>query len=404
MDTFRSLYRYECKKIWDRKLVKISFALCLILVIVMGTVRLFGSYVVDGVTVGSTYDEIRKDQAYAQELNDRKIDQKLLEEMVEAYRKVPVTREKHYSNSPEYQKYARPYSEIFNFTIGNTNLVAMDIFEGWEPSEQELYSQRLARLEEKWRNIGLSEDEIDFWKEQENQIEKPITFQENETYNQMFLGFQTIGFIVILFLSISLSGVFPDEHSRRTDQLVLSSPMGKKKLYWAKISAGVSYAVVVTLVFFVVMAVLTFALYGGDGFNAAFQLHYRSNSDPITCGQALLIAYTNMLLVAVLISIVVMVLSELLHNSMAAMAISAGLLIASMVVVVPEHYRIISQIWNWLPWCFLTPWNVFGKYTLSVFGIHLTPWQAVPLIYTLLGVAVAWRGKSVYQHYQVSGR
>lgn len=342
MNNFGILYRYECKKILDKKLVKISFAICLALVMFMGSVKLFGSYVVDGVTVGSTYDEIRKDQAYAQELNGRKIDQETLEEMVEAYRKVPVTRDKHYSGSPEYQKYARPYSEIFNFTIGNTNLAAIDIFEGWVPSEQELYRQRMIRLEENWRNLCLSEDEIDFWREQENKIEKPITFQENETYNQMFLDLQTIGFIVILFLLISLSGVFPDEHSRKTDQLVLSSPMGKKKLYWAKISAGVSYAVVITLVFSVAMAVLIFALYGGDGFNAAFQLLYRSNSDPITCGQALLIAYANVLVVAVLISILVMVLSELLHNSMAAMAISSGLLIASMVVTIPEHYRIIS--------------------------------------------------------------
>lgn len=404
MDTFRSLYRYECQKIWNKKLVKISFAVCFALVVVMGTVRLLGSYVVDGVTLGSTYDEIRKDQAYAKKLNGRKIDQTLLNEMVDAYRKVPVTRDKHYSGSPEYQKYARPYNEIFNFTIGNTNLTAIDIFEGWEPSEQDLYTQRVTRLEETWRDIGLSETEIDFWTQRVNQIEKPITFQENETYNQMFLGLQTIGFIVILFLSISLSGVFPDEHSRRTDQLVLSSPMGKNLLYWVKISAGVSYAVAATLVFFAVMAGLTFALYGGDGFDAAFQLHYRSSSDPITCGQALLIGYANVLIVAILISILVMVLSEILHNSMAAMAISAGLLTASMVVAVPEHNRIFSQLWDWLPWCFPTPWNIFGKYTLSVFSVHLTPWQAAPIIYALLGIAAACGGKLVYERYQVSGR
>lgn len=404
MNTFGSLYVYECKKIGKRKITKISFVLCLMLVLFMGTVRLFGKFVVDGETVGSAYDEIRKDQAYARQLNGREIDQQLLEEMVTAYRKVPVTGEKHYSSAPEYEKYARPYSEIFRFVIGNTNLLASDIFEGWKPSEEDLYAGRQSWLEKVWEDVGLSESEIRFWQQREDQIEKPVVFQENEAYNQMFGGFQTVGLIVILFLSVSLSGVFPEEHSLRTDQLVLSSPMGRKQLYWAKIFAGISYAAGVTLVFSAVLTAVTFALYGSEGFNAAFQLHYRSNSDPITCGQALLIAYANMLITAVLVSVVVMILSELLHSSMEALSISTGLLIASMVVSVPEYYRVASQIWDWLPWCFLTPWNVFGKFTLPVFGIHLTPWQAVPVIYTLLCASLAWGGKMVYRRYQVVGR
>ena len=384
MNTFGSLYCYECKKIWDRKLTKVSFALCLVLVIVTGTGRLFGSYVVDGEVIGSLYDEIRVDQSYAAKLDNRAINQQLLEEMVTAYRKIPYTPEKHYSNSPEYQKYARPYSEIFNFVVGSTNLLSSDVFLNWEPNEHDLYEQRNIWLQKNRDNVKLSESEINFWQQRENKIEKPIVFQQHEGYSQMFSSYQTIAFLVILFVSIALSGIFPEEHSRRTDQLVLSSPMGRKKSYWAKITAGISYATVATLTFFTVISLLTFSLYGSEGFGAAFQLFYRSNSDPITCGQALLIAYANMLIAAILVSIVVMILSELLHSSMAALAISAGILIASMVISVPEYYRVFAQIWNWLPWCFLAPWNVFGEYTLSIFGIHLTPWQAVPIIYALL--------------------
>lgn len=404
MNTFGSLYHYECKKIWNRKLTKLSFVVCLVLVIIMGTVRLFGSYVVDGEVIGSVYDEIRVDQSYARDLNGREINQQLLEEMVTAYRKVPDTPGKHYSNSPEYQKYARPYSEIFNFVVGSTNLLPSDVFLNWEPNEQDLYEQRNIWLQKNWDDMKLSESEINFWQQRENEIEKPFVFQQHEGYSQMFFGYQTIAFLVILFVSISLSGIFPEEHSRRTDQLVLSSPMGRKKLYWAKITAGISYAAVAVLAFFAVISLLAFSLYGSEGFGAAFQLHSRSNSDPITCGQALLIAYANMLIAAIFVSIAVMILSELLHSSMAALAISAGMLIASMVVSVPEYYRGIAQIWSWLPWCFPAPWNVFGKYTLSVLGTHLTPWQAVPLIYALLSVAAAWGGKFIYQRYQVSGR
>lgn len=404
MNTFGSIYSYECKKIWDKKLVKISFVFCLIWIILSCTSTLFGRYYIDGEFIGSAYNEIRKDQAYARKLNGREIDQQLLTEMAAAYRKISYTQNKHYASSTEYQKYARSYSAICNFVVNNTDLQTTDIFKSWEPSEQDLYSQRLTELEKNWENIGLSENEMNFWKERESQIDKPITFQEHEAYGQMFSYFQTMGFLVIMFISISLSGVFPNEHRQRTDQLVLSSPMGKKKLYWAKIFAGVSYAAGITLVFFVLGAVLIFALYGSQGFNAALQLHYASNSDPITIGQAILIAYGNMLVMAVLISIAVMILSELLHSSIAALAISAGLLIAAIIAGVPQYYRSAAQIWDWLPWCFLTQWHVFEEYTLPLFGIHLTPWQAVPIIYALLSAAVAWGGKSIYDRYQVSGR
>ena len=309
MNTFGNLYCYECKKIWDRKLTKISFVLCLVLVIIMGTIRLFGSYVIDGKVIGSVYDEIRINQSYARDLTGREIDQQLLEEMVAAYRKVPDTPGKHYANSPEYQKYARPYNEIFNFVIGSTELLPADIFSNWEPNEQDLYERRNIWLQDNWDDKRLSESEINFQRQRESEIEKPIIFQQHEGYNQMFLGYQTIGFLVILFVSVALSGIFPEEHSRRTDQLVLSSPMGRKKLYWAKITAGISYAVLAVLMFFAVISLVIFTLYGSEGFGAAFQLHYRSNSDPITCGQALLIAYANMLIAAVFVSIVVMILS-----------------------------------------------------------------------------------------------
>lgn len=405
MCTFGTQYRYECKKIWDRKIVKFSLLACLLLTAVTGTVRLLGDYVVDGEVVGTVYEEIRRDQAYAKALNGRPIGQRLLEEMVTAYRKVPETPGKHYSSSQAYQTYARPYSEIFNFTVASAgNLLPSEIFQSWEPSEQDLYQRRQRWMVDVWKELKLTEGEMDFWQRQDDKIEKPIVYQEYEGYSQMFLSFQTIGFLALLFLSIALSGVFPEEHSRRTDQLILSSTMGKSTLYWAKLTAGITYAAGTVLVFFAVISALTFSLYGSDGFDAAFQLLRNSSSDPITCGQALFIAYGNLLTAALLVSVVVMVLSELLRSGMAALAISAGFMIASMVVSVPEHYRVLAQAWTWQPWCYSAPWYVFGKYTFSVFGLHFPPWQAVPVIYLFLSAAFAFGGKWIYGRYQVSGR
>ena len=99
-----------------------------------------------------------------------------------------------------------------------------------------------------------------------------------------------------------------------------------------------------------------------------------------------------------------MILSEFLHSNIATLAVSTGLLIMAMFVVVPEQYRLLAQIWDWLPWCFLTPWNVFGKYTIFIFGHYFTSWQAVPIIYLIASIIIATIGKPIYQRFQVSGR
>lgn len=67
--------------------------------------------------------------------------------------------------------------------------------------------------------------------------------------------------------------------------------------------------------------IITFALFGSEGFDAAFQLQYCRSSDAVSCGQTLLIAYDIMLVTVVLISVLVMIFSEIFHSNIVAMAI-----------------------------------------------------------------------------------
>lgn len=168
-------------------------------------------------------------------------------------------------------------------------------------------------------------------------------------------------------MSIALSGIFPEEHSRKTDQLVLSSPKGRKNLYWAKLSAGISYASGAVASLFLVSLTITFALFGSEGFDAAFQLKYYRSSDAISCGQALLIAYDIMLITVVLISVLVMILSEIFHSNIVAMAISSGILILSMFLNIPSYYRIPAQIYEWFP-AFLPEYREKRLYHFSCAG------------------------------------
>ncbi len=404
MNNFGVLYRYECKKLLSRKIVWISFSLCIITIIISLLAPFLGNYYAGGEVVDTNYNMYQTDKRYSEALNGREINRNLLEETIAAYRKIPEVPGQHYTLTDEYQQYARPYSEIFNFIRKTSGMPTSEVMLSWQPSEEDLYAKRRMWLMSLWEDLRLSKRETDFWTGREEQIKTPYVYQEHDGYSSMISSYQTVGLIVLMLIAISLSGIFADEHTRKTDQIVLCSPMGKTRLYWAKITVGISFAVISTILFFAVTFVSTICIYGSGGFQAAFQLILADNSDPITCGQAVIIAYGNMMFAAIITSVFVMVLSELLHSNIATLAISAGLLIVAMIVNVPEQYRMLAQIWDWVPWCFIAPWNVFGQYTISVFGHYLTPWQAVPMIYFASGVIIAAIGKPIYQRFQVSGR
>ena len=404
MNNFGTLYRYECKKLLGRKIVWISFSLCIAAIVISLSAPLLGDYYIDGKLIDSNYHMYLTDSGYAKAFSGREISQGLLEETITAYRKIPETPGIHYSSTEEYQRYARPYSEIFNFIRNAAGIPTSELMSSWRPREDDLYGRRKLWLLSLWDDLGLSKGEIDFWQKREARIKTPYVYEAHGGYDAIISSCQTAGLLVLTVIAICLSGMFSEEHTRKTDQIILCSPLGRTKLYWAKIAVGVSFAVINTALFFVFTSTAALCLYGTEGFHAAFQFIYAQNSDPVTCGQAVVIAYGNMTSAAVITSIIVIVLSELLRSNIAALAVSTGLLITAMIIAVPEQYRVLAQIWAWLPWCFLTPWNIFGQYTLSILGRHLTPWQAVPLIYFILSAVIAAVGRPVYERFQVSGR
>jgi len=179
---------------------------------------------------------------------------------------------------------------------------------------------------------------------------------------------------------------------------------GKNIAYWAKFFAGISFAAGSALLLLTLAVLLTFAAYGMGGSHAIIQLIFAQYSYSLTVGQMVLILYGCVLATAIVYGALVMLLSEMFHNSVATLAIASGMLILSMVCSVPFQYRVLSQIWNWLPSGFLAPWNLFDVRLLSIFGHYFTAWQAVPVIDIIVSFVFAFIGKPIYQQFQISGR
>ena len=187
--------------------------------------------------------------------------------------------------------------------------------------------------------------------------------------------------------------------------MILCSRNGKRQLYYAKIMAGILFAVFAVTVMLCIVVVLTLFLYGAEGFSAALQLVAGWYSYPLSVGEVLLIMLFISVLVVVLTSILIMVVSEKFCSSVAAMAVVMAVIAGSRLIVIPRGFPVLSQIWNFLPLNLLKLDQGFLDVRLvSVFGRRFTSWQFAPVLYLILGVVLVLLGRRVYCRYQVQGR
>ena len=255
-----------------------------------------------------------------------------------------------------------------------------------------------------WDNNYLTDAEVTYWQSRLDTLETPFVYAHHDGYRYILEVFLTVGFMMLLFTAIALSNVFPDEHTHRTDQLVLSAALGRNTVYWAKLTAGITAGVIGALLMTLLTWSVSLGIYGTGGFDMPIQLFYTSYAGKLTIGQTCLIAYGCLMVTAVLMSVAVMVLSELLRSGIGALSVTTAMLLASALVQVPPQYRLLGQLWDYLPTSFLAMWNVFDCRLISLFGMQFTSYQIVPVTYLIAAVLLSILGKTLYVRYQVTGR
>ncbi len=401
MNNLFTMYGYELKKLVQKKLLWVSLLVCMAAIAFSILFPLTGGHFVNSVYIGTNYEQHLIDQAHRKALSGKPIDQSLLEETLAAYKDLPI--ETNYVLTEEYQTYARPYSDIFNLIRSWTGM-DKGIAQQWAPDEAALYAAMMEQFEKVAINNHLTEEEAAYWQGRADTITTPIVYQFHEAYRIILENFLIVGFMILLFAAIVLSSSFPDEYTHRTDQLVLCTASGKRQLYWVKLFAGITVGFVGALLMTALTWGLCLCIYGSEGFDTSIQIFYTNYAGNITIGQACLIAYGCLLVTSLLISIFVMFLSELFHSSIAAISITTGMILAGMLVQIPAEYRILGQIWDYMPTCFLAMWNTFDLRLISLFGTHFTSYQIVPLIYIVVASLLAFLGSRIYCRRQISGR
>ena len=394
---FGTLYRFELRKLMRRPLYLVTLGTCLAL-IVLG--------LISPMLLHEYAEERLLDLRYRKELSGRMLDQSMLEEMSAGYRSIPADAEI-WSETEEFRQNARPYRAIFNLarlwlSTDSDGVVA------WQPSEEAFYAAREKRVTDRWDDLYLTDAEKAFWRAQEDALQTPFRYEDHSAWDEMQNLLRTIGVLMMVFELVTLAGLFPDEHVRRTDQLILSSYNGRTVLYGAKAAAGITAAVLGAALMAALCTGIALAMYSTQGFDAPIQIVYGNSllciSAPLTVGQAALLEWASLMAAAVVWAAFVMLLSELLHGAVAAMGISTALVLAGMMLNLPERWRVLAQLWDWLPSSFLAVWNVFDVRTLPLGSVCLPAWQVVPVLYLLAAALLTAGGWTLYRRYQVSGR
>ncbi|MDD6810960.1 MAG: ABC transporter permease [Lachnospiraceae bacterium] len=383
MTNLRTLYGFEMKKIFKRKMVCIALAVMVLVCFFTGISVLF-TYYWESETGESLsgYEKIMEDKGYAEAFTGRLLDDTMLQEMQESYEK--------------YNMYELIYDYVYDILHDHDKIHTVDA--------ESLYQQREKNVQGIWEELKLTEGEKSFWEEKEKKLSKPFAYGYTEGYMMMLGNIYSLNVFMLMLLAICLVGVFSEEHSRKTDQLILCSKYGRTILYSAKIAAGVTFAFGSAVVFFLTTAIPTFYIYGWEGFCAMIQMELPDCSRNISMGEAVLLLTVIYLIVSILYGIVAMVLSEVMNNSVAAMGLMMGFMMFVMMFEVPTNYRIISQIYELLPIRILAPWQFLEDRLIPFMGGYLTNFQFAPICYILISILLIWFGNRKYKRFQVGGR
>lgn len=383
------LYRFELKKILAQKLLWILAAAILLGLAVFGVateVRPTNS----GLPMGEV---IALQREGSQELAGQTVDQAFLDRLLPLF------------TDPEENTEAQlKYNDFFNWlTLILGTAHRQEIL---QTDEARLYEALWHQLAPDPQAAGLTQEEIAHWTEQaQARLAQPLVYQGyHEGWQTAAHGMKVMVFLEILFLAVVLAPLFPQEHLRRTDQLILSCRFGRGKAYAAKLLAGVTVGVGFTALLLLAYLGMLGLVYGLEGANVSALFTHLFPAD-LTIGEMVGILFLAALAAAVLVSVAVMLLAELTRNAIAAMAVVLGiLLLTTMIYAVPENLRGLATLWYLIPSNFLCLRGAFRYPLLTVGEAAFPTWQVTPVVWLLLALVIALAGRWVYNRYQVGGR
>ena len=197
-------------------------------------------------------------------------------------------------------------------------------------------------------DMKVSSDELNVWLKEFDGIEKPMSYNYALGYYNSMNVLYVVGWAVFIVISISLSGVYADEKTNRTDAIILSTKKGRGPLCGAKILAGTSAALIETLLILGSCILMLLVIYGFEGTGGHIQSIIAASPWNITVGRMLGIYILLAIVTSMLFALSNMLVSHITDSSVLTMAIHTAILFGGLFNV-PESMGAINKLWQLRP-------------------------------------------------------
>ncbi len=408
MSIFWNLVQFEYKK----ALVKKGAILVMILGILLAGISVFGTiigneYNQDGEVQRSNYEGMMLDREYQLQLSGRALDENLFLEAADAYAKIPLLNTSgRYTDTAEYEKYARRYSSIYSICrmVYNASSVRFDVEDFQSLSEdmaKSFYDIRRERMEQRIMHTGMSEKAKADTIELDRQLQTPFIFEYADGYQRFLAIMYTTAMLGTGVITILFASIFSGEYDSGADELILSSRHGKRILIYAKIFVVFSF----TAVYIAFLTLLTYTecmlIYGAEGKNAAIQIFGMSFPYAMTVGQSVVI-YCLSLLAACFLSLAITVfLSSVFKTPFWVIVVCSLLLIAPMFLNISEENALLFHINCLIPSNMMAYECTVNLVQYEVFGQIIRPYVFQPLFALILTIVIVPFAYRRFQRHQV---
>lgn len=343
MNNWLFLYRMEIKKIISKKAVWIAMSIGLAFIVVCSMVN---------VTADGSRAYVKEQSENLSAISGEKMDEQFFDEFHKAvddemqsnwstYEKISA-----YNPGIAYENAANAagqkalYDLIYN-TVRDKDKV-IDI------TAAEFYKSMRNDIIKDGTDMKCSEEELDYWLGSFDEVDKPIAYSYALAYLNILDVLFLIGWILILNIAIALSGSFADEKNCKTDALILSAKNGRGSVCIAKISAGITVALLQAVVLLGIGVGILLFFYGVTGWNAVIQNVIPASPWNITIGTMMIIYFLLAALLSVFFAMTNMLLSHLTHSAVATLAIHAAVIFGGLFNI-PSGLGIISKLWQLRP-------------------------------------------------------